>query len=155
MSQTTEHHASARGHAPVKELSSPQLRTVRKELLLLRAEVERSEFVHARIELHHSLSSFGWLKLFVPRFSAGRSKAGGKGINASLTDRFFGHPLVSSLASLILVKPLRATLAAGTKPLVKWGSLGALGWAGYRFLAHMIHRQHERSATRSHTDSTP
>ena len=149
MSQTTEHSARARGHGPVKELSSPQLRTVRKELLMLRAEVERSEFVHARIELHHSLSSFGWLKLFVPRFSSGRSRTGGKSINASLTDWFSGHPLLSSLASLILAKPLRATLAAGTKPLLKWGSLGAVGWAGYRFLANLIHRAHERPTARA------
>lgn len=152
MSQTTEHHARARGHAPVKNLSSPQLRTVRKELLLLRAEVERSEFVHARLELHHGLSSFGWLKLFVPRFS-GRQRAGGKGINATLTDWFSGHPLVSSLASLILAKPLRATLTAGTKPLIKWGSLGAVGWVAYRFVAQAIHRAHEHSATRP--DDTP
>jgi hypothetical protein len=149
MSQTNEHHARARAHGPVKDLSSPQLRTVRKELLLLRAEVERSEFVHARRELHHSLSSFGWLKLFVPGFSSHRSRAGGKSINASLTDWFTGHPLVSSLASLILAKPLRATLAAGTKPLIKWGSLGAAAWAGYRFLAQAIHREHARSATQT------
>lgn len=153
MSQTTDPYARARGHAPVKDLSSPQLRTVRKELLLLRAEVERSEFVHARMELHHSLSNFGWLKLFVPRFSGSRSRAGGKGINASLTDWFSGHPLVSSLTSLILAKPLRATLAAGTKPLFKWGSLGAAAWVGYRFLAQVIHRGHERSGAQS--DDTP
>ncbi len=154
MSQTTEHYAPARGHAPVKNLSSPQLRAVRKELLLLRAEVERSEFVHARLELHHGLSNFGWLKLFVPRFSGGRQRPGGKSINASLTDWFSGHPLVSSLASLILAKPLRATLAAGAKPLIKWGSLGTAAWVGYRFLAQAIHRQHERTFA-TPRDDTP
>lgn len=152
MSQTTSHRAHDRAHSPVRGLSSPQLRAVRKELLLLRAEVERSEFVQARAELHHSLASFGWLKLFVPGFSGGRRKAPGKGINATLTDWISGHPLASSLASVVLAKPLRATLAAGAKPLLKWGSLGVAAWAGYRLLAQMI--RHEREPSKTQSDDT-
>lgn len=153
MSQNTSHHARTRAHSPVRELSSPQLRAVRKEMLLLRAEVERSEFVHARVELRHGLARFGWLKLIVPGFFGGRPKTPGKGANASLTDWLSGHPLVSSLVSIVLAKPIRATLAAGTKPLLKWGSLGAAAWAGYRLLTQMI--RHEREPSETQTGDTP
>lgn len=150
MSQTT-----SRRHAPVRDLSSPQLRAVRKELLLLRAEVERTEFVQARSELHRSFSRFGWLKLFLPgSFGPRPPKSGGRSFNASLTDWLTGHPLVSSLASLALTRPLRATLAAGTKPLAKWCAVGVAAWAGYRALAHYLQRGREKGqAPREGVDS--
>ncbi|MFD1967888.1 hypothetical protein ACFSJ1_02035 [Trinickia caryophylli] len=124
MSQTSTPHTQPARRPPVRNLNSRQMRAVRKELLILRAEVERAEFAQARHELRHSLASFGWLKLLVPGFATPRSR-GGKGLNASITDWVANHPLASSLASLVLAKPLRATLSAGAKPLVKWGSLGA------------------------------
>jgi len=108
------------------------MRAVRKELLLLRAEVERAEFVQARAELHRKFANLSWLKLFVPGLSPTRGKPSGRGVNATLTDWVLGHPLVSSLASVVLTKPLRATVAAGAKPLLKWGTLGAAAWAGLR-----------------------
>jgi hypothetical protein len=108
------------------------MRAVRKELLLLRAEVERAEFVQARAELHRKFENLSWLKLFVPGLGRARGKPSGRGVNATLTDWVLGHPLVSSLASVVLTKPLRATVAAGAKPLLKWGALGAAAWAGLR-----------------------
>lgn len=152
---TNSHDTPPRRHSPVKDLSSRQLRTVRKELLLLRAEVERTEFVQARVDLRQSMSRFGWLKLLMPKFFRARSKSAGKNVNASLTDWFTGHPLLSSLASAVLAKPLRATLAAGTKPLAKWGAVGVAGWAGYQALAHYLHRRREKEPTSADSAGYP
>jgi hypothetical protein len=157
MSQTNSHRAFAsptRTHSPVKDLSSPQLRAVRKELLLLRAEVERTEFMQARVELHRSMTSFRWLKLLMPGFrgfpgfGGTRAKGSGKGLNSSITEWLINHPLTSSLASLVLARPLRATLAAGAKPLVKWGSLGVAAWAAYRLVAQIARKDGDATRTR-------
>jgi len=125
------------------------MRAVRKELLLLRAEVERSEFAQARLELHRKFANLSWLKLLVPGFGLGRArpKTTGRGVNATLTDLVLNHPLVSSLASVVLAKPLRATVAAGAKPLLKWGTLGAAGWAGLRLWSHWSARQRQEQET--------
>ncbi|HEX7682350.1 MAG TPA: hypothetical protein VF446_02240 [Trinickia sp.] len=132
MSQTTSPNGTHRRHSPVRDASTPQMRAVRKELLLLRAEVERAEFVQARAELHRKFAHMSWIKLLVPGFGLGRGrgKSAGRGGGATLTDWIFSHPLASSLASAVLAKPLRATLAAGVKPILKWGALGAAAWAG-------------------------
>lgn len=122
------------------------MRAVRKELLLLRAEVERAEFVQARAELHRKFENLSWLKLLVPGFGRARGKPGGRGVNATLTDWVLGHPLVSSLASVVLTKPLRATVAAGAKPLLKWGALGAAAWAGLRVWSQLSGKQREQPA---------
>lgn len=127
------------------------MRAVRKELLLLRAEVERAEFVQARAELQHKFANLSWLKLLVPGMSRSRGKGtGGRGVNASISDWVLGHPLVSSLASLMLTKPLRATLAAGAKPLLKWGTLGAAAWAGVRIWSQIARKPRD-----SERDSEP
>jgi hypothetical protein len=141
MSQSTSSH-EAREHSPVRDRSTRQLRAVRKELLLLRSEVERAEFTRSRVELRTSLERFGWLKLFLPRFS----KVSGKRSGTTLTD-WINHPLVGSLVSLLVAKPLRSKIVAGTKPLMKWGTIGATAWAGYRVLARWIRRQRSASKT--------
>ena len=119
------------------------MRAVRKELLLLRSEVERSEFVQARAELHRKLGNLSWLRLLVPGLGRVRSKGTTRGVNATLSDWVFNHPLVSSIASLVLTKPLRATIAAGAKPLLKWGALGAAGWAAFRVWGQLSRARHE------------
>ncbi len=136
MSQPTSSHALPRRHSPVRDASTPQLRTVRKELLLLRAEVERSEFMRARAELHAKLEGFGWVKLLLP-FSSTKPRAPGKGFSAKLTE-LVNHPLVGTLVSMLVAKPLRSKLAAGSKPLLKWGAVGAAAWTGYRLLTRAI-----------------
>jgi hypothetical protein len=118
------------------------MRAVRKELLLLRAEVERAEFVQARAELHQKFANLSWIKLFVPGLGSMRAKRPGRGVNASISDWLFQHPLATSLASLLLRKPLRATVAAGAKPLFKWGALGAAAYAGLRAWSHFS-QKHE------------
>jgi Protein of unknown function (DUF3318) len=152
MSEPTSNNAP-RQRSPVRGLSSPQMRAVRKELLLLRAEVERAEFVQARAEVRRSLGHFGWLKLFLPRFARAKPKGSGKGVNATLSDWVANHPLASSLFSLVLAKPLRSTLVAGAKPFVKWGVLGAAAWAGYRLLAQTVRRGRDESEREA--DSAP
>jgi hypothetical protein len=121
------------------------MRTVRKELLLLRAEVERAEFVRARLELRASLHRFGWLKLLLPAMPGRKTRHSGtaasKGLGATLAD-WINHPLVGTLASTFLAKPLRGRLAAGTKPLLKWGALSAVAWTGFSALARMARRRH-------------
>src|ERR1700688_3018798 len=145
MSQPASNNASSRKRSPIRAQSSPQMRSVRKELLLLRAEVERAEFVRARGEVRSKIESFGWLKLLLPRFVRTKPKSPGKGANATLSDWVSHHPLTSSLVSLVLAKPLRSALASGAKPLVKWGVLGAAAWAGYRLLAQTIQRGRDES----------
>lgn len=123
------------------------MRAVRKELLLLRAEVERAEFVQARAELHRKFANLSWLKLLVPGLGLGRprGRSAGHGGNGSITEWVFSHPLVSSLASVVLTKPLRATIAAGAKPLLKWGAVGAAAWAGLRAWSEYSRKQRERA----------
>jgi hypothetical protein len=113
------------------------MRAVRKELLLLRAEVERAEFVQARAELHRKFANLSWLKLLVPGLGSVRPKGGGRGVNATIMDWVLNHPLASSVASLALGKPLRATVAAGAKPLLTWGAVGAAAWAGVKLWSHL------------------
>ncbi|MGN6649847.1 DUF3318 domain-containing protein [Trinickia sp.] len=126
------------------------MRAVRKELLLLRAEVERAEFVQARAELHRKFANLGWLKLLVPGLGSVRPKGGKRGVNATITDWVLNHPLASSVASLALGKPLRATVATvatGVKPVLKWGALSAAAWAGLRVWGHFARA---RNAQRQH-----
>src|SRR3954447_23091192 len=53
---------------PARDLSAPQLRELRKELLLVRADVERMEFAQATLELREAVTHFSWLKFIVPGF---------------------------------------------------------------------------------------
>ena len=120
------------------------MRAVRKELLLLRAEVERAEFVQARAELHQKFANLGWIKMLIPGLGAMRGKRRPSGgVNAILSHWVFQHPLASSLASIVLGKPLRATVAAGAKPLLKWGALGAAAYAGLRAWSHLSRKNED------------
>lgn len=151
MNDTTSSSSNHRTRSPVRNPSTPQMRAVRKELLLLRAEVERREFIQARAELRHKLAKLGWIKLLVPGLGLGLGgmrggKRSGRGLTATIADWVLHHPLVSSLASAILGKPLRAKVAAKAKPLLKWGAVGAAAWAGLRAWSQFSHRhdaQHE------------
>ncbi|MGF6776315.1 DUF3318 domain-containing protein [Paraburkholderia sp. GAS334] len=126
MSQVHSGHAF-RSKRPSKELSAPHLRALRKELLLVRAEVERMELVQATVDLRRAVTHFSWLKFFVPGFGGMRW-----GAPAGIAGLLKQYPLLSSLASLLLARPLRATVAAGAKPAIKWGSLAFAAWEAYR-----------------------
>jgi hypothetical protein len=91
------------------ELSTPQLRALRKELLIVRASVERAELAETIVELRETVTHFSWLKFLVPGFGRARSvAAAGAGIGSLLKQ----YPLLSSIASLIVAKPLRSGLVS-------------------------------------------
>ncbi|WP_206999083.1 DUF3318 domain-containing protein [Trinickia mobilis] len=147
MSQNSSDSAVRRKRTFSKDLSAPQLRAVRKEILLLRADVERAELRQATADLRRNVSNFSWLKLLVPGFGFKQLRGSGKGLNASLSELVAQYPLVSSIASMLLAKPLRGVLKAGIKPAFKWGGLGLALWEAYR-----IWRQIKQNKARQDDD---
>ncbi|NML99207.1 DUF3318 domain-containing protein [Paraburkholderia sp. RP-4-7] len=140
MSQTHSDTAFRNKRYQAKDLSAPHLRALRKELLLVRADVERMELAQATIELRQAVTHFSWLKFILPGFGGMRVGRGSKAsfLNAgSIGALLKQYPLISSIASLLLAKPLRATIAAGAKPVLKWGSLALAGWEAYRIWQQM------------------
>ena len=103
-----------------RDLSAPHLRALRKELLLVRADVERMELAQATVDLRQAVSHFSWLKFIVPGFAGGmpwgRRRGAAAGIGALLKE----YPLISSIVSLVLAKPIRATVFGAAKPVLKW-----------------------------------
>ncbi|MFM0335393.1 DUF3318 domain-containing protein [Paraburkholderia fungorum] len=140
MSQAHSDTAFRNKRHPARDLSAPHLRALRKELLLVRADVERMELAQATIELRQAVTHFSWLKFIVPGFGGVRVGRGSKAsfLNAgSIGALLKQYPVISSIASLLLAKPLRATVAAGAKPVLKWGSLALAAWEGYRIWQQM------------------
>ena len=135
---------------PSRDLSAPHLRALRKELLLVRADVQRMELAQATVDLRHAVTHFGWLKYVVPGFAGmrwGKAKGAAAGIGALLRE----YPLISSIASLLLAKPLRATVMASAKPVLKWGSLALAAWEAYRIWQQM--KEDSRRKSNSARDS--
>ncbi|SDH44777.1 DUF3318 domain-containing protein [Paraburkholderia phenazinium] len=135
---------------PSRDLSAPHLRALRKELLLVRSDVERMELAQATIELRQAVTHFSWLKFIVPGFAGMRwrkASAASAGIGALLKE----YPLISSIVSLLLAKPLRATVAASAKPVLKWGSLALAAWEAYRIWQQM--KNDSRGTSNDTTDS--
>ncbi|OLL32928.1 hypothetical protein BTH42_03010 [Burkholderia sp. SRS-W-2-2016] len=125
---------------PSKDLSAPHLRALRKELLLVRADVERVELAQATFELRQAVTHFSWLKFIIPGFAGVRMGKGGKAsaLNAGTIGALLKqYPIVSSIASMLLAKPLRATVVSGAKPVLKWGSLALAGWEAFRIWQQM------------------
>jgi hypothetical protein len=134
---------------PSKDLSAPHLRALRKELLLVRAEVERVELTQATLELRQAVTHFSWLKFVIPGFGGMRVGKGSKAsvLNAGTIGALLKqYPFISSIASLLLAKPLRATVVAGAKPALKWGSLALGAWEAFRIWQQM---KNEASAARA------
>ena len=104
---------------------------------MVRADVERMELAQATVELRQAVTHFSWLKFIVPGFVGGmrwnKARGGAAGIGALLKE----YPLISSIVSMLLAKPLRATVAATAKPALKWGSLGLAEWEAYRIWKQM------------------
>ena len=140
MSQPHSDTAFRNKRHQAKDLSAPHLRALRKELLLVRADVERMALAQATIELRQAVTHFSWLKFILPGFGGMRVGKGSKAsfINAgSIGALLKQYPLISSIASIVLAKPLRTTVVAGAKPVLKWGSLGLAAWEGYRIWQQM------------------
>ncbi|HEY3598610.1 MAG TPA: DUF3318 domain-containing protein [Paraburkholderia sp.] len=145
MSQAHSDTAFRHRRPLAKDLSTPQLRALRKELLIVRADVERMELAQATMELRRAVTHFSWLKFVVPGFAGvrwGMRGATSKGIGVLLKQ----YPLLSSIVSLVLAKPLRASVLATAKPLLKWGSLGLAAWEAYR-VWQQVRRETGKSAS--------
>ncbi|MEM5314130.1 DUF3318 domain-containing protein [Paraburkholderia sp. JHI869] len=126
------------------DLSTPQLRALRKELLLVRASVERAEMAEALVDIRSTVTNFSWLRFVVPGF--GRSGSGGGGVVSGLGSLLKEYPLVSSLVSLIVAKPLRTSIVSAARPVIKWGGLAFTAWEAYR-VWQQVRRQRGGSAT--------
>lgn len=151
MSQSHSDTAFRNKRHQAKDLSAPHLRALRKELLLVRADVERMELAQATIELRQAVTHFSWLKFILPGFGGMRMGTGSKArfLNAgSIGALLKQYPFVSSIASLVLAKPLRATIAAGAKPALKWGGLALAGWEAYRIWQQMKNESAASNADR-------
>jgi hypothetical protein len=130
------------------ELSTPQLRALRKELLIVRASVERAEMAGTIVELRARATHFSWLRFLVPGFSrSGNVAAAGAGIGGLLKQ----YPLLSSLVSLVVAKPLRSSLISAARPIIKWGGLAFTAWEAYRVWQQM-RRQNGRPARAGSSD---
>ncbi|SDC28718.1 DUF3318 domain-containing protein [Paraburkholderia lycopersici] len=135
-----------------RDLSAPQLRALRKELLLVRASVERAEMAEALVELRSTVNNLSWLRFIVPGFGhAGAS--GGAGVAAGLGSLLKQYPLLSSLISLIVAKPLRASVVSAARPVIKWGGLAFTAWEAYR-VWQQVRRQRSTSPGRPPRDSS-
>jgi len=135
---------------PSRDLSAPHLRALRKELLLVRADVQRMELAQATVDLRHAVTHFSWLRFVVPGFAGmrwGKAKGAGAAIAALLKE----YPLIISIASLLLARPLRATVMASAKPVLKWGSLALAAWEAYRIWQQM--KEDSRRKSNSARDS--
>jgi hypothetical protein len=139
----------AQKRANAHKLSTPHMRALRKELLIARADVERMELAQASADLRYKVKHFSVLNLLMPgRGRRGRGTSGGgfmsrvSGLGGlfntgTLSLLLKQYPVVGSLASLVLAKPVRTRLLASAKPLLKWGGLGFLGWEAYRVWQQM------------------
>lgn len=136
-------------HNRSHDLSAPQMRALRKELLLVRASVERAEMAESLAEIRASLSNFRALRFLVPGF--GRSSAGG--MASGLGKLIKQYPLLGSLASLILAKPLRTRIFSAARPVIKWGGLAFTAWEAYR-VWQQVRRQRGASTIRPARDTS-
>ena len=139
---------------PSKDLSAPHLRALRKELLLVRADVERVELAQATFELRQAVTHFSWLRFVIPGFGGVRMGKGPKAsvLNAGTIGALLKqYPIISSIASLLLAKPLRATVVKGAKPALKWGSIALGAWEAFRIWQQM---KNESAAARPDAATT-
>lgn len=132
----------------MQKLRTPHMRALRKELLIARADVERMELRQATYDLRASVTHFSFLRFLMP---GGRSRRWGKrsassGIvgmlgallgSSKMGVLFKQYPVIGSIASLVLTKPVRTKLLRGAKPLLKWGELGLAGWEAWRIYQQM------------------
>jgi hypothetical protein len=134
-----------------RDLSTPQLRALRKELLIVRSSVERAEMAEAIVELRESVTHLSWLRFLVPGFGRASSvAAAGSGLGNLLKQ----YPMLSSIVSLIVAKPLRSSVLSAARPLIKWGGLAFTAWEAYRVWQQMRRQNGRSRAGRSSPDES-
>ena len=104
--------------------SNPQLRAAHKELLLMRAELERAELGEAMGKARKTVTRPGWLRFLAPIVMGLCATARKKGIG----ERLRQYPWVSSSVALLLARPLGARL----KPVFKLAGLALTAWEAWR-----------------------
>lgn len=110
----------------------------RKELLQMRAALERIELAEQALAVKRAAAPLALLRAVWPGVAAGwRGREGGLGLAFALLRRY---PVVSSVLSLIAAK--RGLGFVGR--VAKWGGLAAAGWSAYR--AWRLVRREARSA---------
>lgn len=128
MSQPRPDNAFRPARTRTRDLSTPQLRALRKELLIVRASVERAEMAASVTELREAVTHFSWLRFLVPGFGGASVGRAGAGLGNLLKQ----YPLLSSVVSLVLAKPLRESVVSAARPVVKWGGLALTVWEAWR-----------------------
>jgi len=115
-------------HAHARNLSTPELRALRKELLIVRADVERAELVESYAQVREKVTHFSWLRMLVPGFGKARSGPLGSVFSGLVKQ----YPVLGSLLSLVLAKPLRTGVVSTARPLIKWAGIGFTAWEAFR-----------------------
>ncbi|MCW0014656.1 hypothetical protein OIV42_31985, partial [Burkholderia pseudomallei] len=80
----------------------------REDRTVLRWHVERLELAQAGAGLRQAIPHFKWLRLLVPGVSGGSLGKSAMNVNATPGMLVSQYPLLSSLASVVLAKPVRA-----------------------------------------------
>jgi hypothetical protein len=99
-----------------------QLRLLRKEILTLRAAVERTEISEAAQELRGKLTRFGWVKWLLPRWTGIQGQWG------PLGNLLKQYPMLSSLASMVISGRIRHMAFRLGRPIAKFGLVALAGW---------------------------
>lgn len=94
---------------------------IRKEILLLRCELERMDLREATHDLRERFAHFGWLRMLMPRMGA---RGGVAGLAHLLKD----YPFVSSLASLALTHGPKLKVLRRARPFIKLAAVGIGAW---------------------------
>jgi hypothetical protein len=133
---------------PARDLSTPQLRALRKELLMVRADVERAELLESYTQLREKVTHFSWLRFLVP--SLGKSSGGP--LASTLGSLLKQYPVLGSLLSLVIAKPLRSGALSAVRPAIKWIGIAFTAWETYRIwqrLREQTRQPRETAATHS------
>ena len=99
---------------------------IRKEILLLRCELERLELREATTELRGRFAHFGWLRMLMPRM--GGARGGVAGLGHLLKD----YPFASSLISLALTHGPKLRGLSRVRPWLKISAAGFGAWQAYK-----------------------
>lgn len=115
-----------------KSLTTSNLRALRKELLIIRADVARMELMQSIFKLKQAVTYLNLLRHFLSSFGQFCWIRKGTAIAAL----FKTYPLVSSLVSLLLAKLLKISITKSVKPALKWGSFAFAIWK----ICHICYR---------------
>lgn len=132
MSQSQPDTAFRPRRPPAQDLSAPQLRALRKELLIVRADVERAELAESVTQVREAVTHFSWLRLLIPGLGKSRGGTRGGTLGAGIGSLLKQYPLLSSIASLLIAKPLRTRVVSTARPLLKWAGIALTAWEAYR-----------------------